>query len=166
MLDIGTRLDINNLPSGTDPADLDPARMHFLDVMWGDQKQTFELACQKRHFGGHQWYFVCPKTRRLCTILWRPPGATSFASRLAWGSRVAYAAQFRSRQGRLIHRAMQLRCNLGGPGWESLAGGKLPKPKYMRWRTYERMAAKARQAQVRALHKLTFVVEREGLGRR
>jgi hypothetical protein len=44
--------------------------------------------------------------------------------------------------------------------------GDPPKPKRMRWRTYEHLAAKARQAQIRALHKLTYVVEREGLRRR
>ena len=156
MLDIGTRLDINNLPSGTKVADLNPDRRQFLEITWGDRKQPFELACEKRHFGGHQWYFVCPRTRRLCTILWRPPGATSFASRQAWGPKVAYACQFRSRQGRLIHRAMQLRTELGGPGWESLAGGDPPKPKWMRWRTYERLAEQARVAQARALHKLCY----------
>lgn len=44
--------------------------------------------------------------------------------------------------------------------------GDPPKPKWMRWHTYDRLAAKARHGQARALHKLSYVVEREGSGRR
>ena len=166
MLDIGSKIDINEPERAAKVRALDQSQMQFLEVRVGDQKQTISLTCRKRHFGGVQWYFVCPRTNRLCSVLWRPPGATSYASRQAWGSQVAYVSQFRSRQGRLIHRAMQLRTELGGPGWESLAMGDPPKPKWMRWHTYDRLAAKARDARARALHKLTYVVERKGLGRR
>ena len=59
---------------------------------------------------------------------------------------------------------MQLPSELVAPAGVSLALGDPPKPKWMRWHTYERLAAKARDAQVRALHKLSYVVVRAGLG--
>jgi hypothetical protein len=37
------------------------------------------------HFGGRQWYFVCPYTKRRVSVLWMPPGARYFACRQRWG---------------------------------------------------------------------------------
>jgi hypothetical protein len=51
----------------------------------GDLSQSISLAAKPRRFGGHQWYFVCPVTGRLASVLWRPPGAKRFCSRQAWG---------------------------------------------------------------------------------
>ena len=163
MLDIGSKLDINDPDRAAKVKKLDPAHQNFLRVTVGEAEQTIWLTCRKRHFGGVQWYFACPKTNRLCSVLWRPPGAAYFASRQAW--RVAYVSQFRSRQGRLIHRAMQLRCNLGGPGWEALLGDDPPKPKWMRWHTFDRLLTKAHYAQARALRQLSYVVARDNLAR-
>jgi hypothetical protein len=56
--------------------------------------QTITLVPKPRHFGGYQWYFVCPAMNRYASVLWMPPGANRFCSRQAWGRRVAYASQF------------------------------------------------------------------------
>jgi hypothetical protein len=53
--------------------------------------QWVSLVARPRHFGGKQWYFICPATSRLASVLWKPPGARQFCSRHAWERRkVAY----------------------------------------------------------------------------
>ena len=56
-----------------------------------------------RHFGGRQWYFLCPYMNCLVSVLWMPPGASSFGCREWWGRPVAYASQFLDRDNR-AHR--------------------------------------------------------------
>jgi hypothetical protein len=103
----------------------------------GELKQTITLARQPRHFGGGQWYFVCPRTCRPASVLWRPLGAQSFACRQSWGRQVAYQSQFLDAIGRAhlgkdrINRRL---CSIGPfdpDEWEFP-----PKPKWMRWTTY------------------------------
>lgn len=100
--------------------------------------QEIALESQPRHFGGRQWYFVCPKLHRLVSVLWRPNGASTFASRQAWGRSVAYASQFETWHDRAITRARHLRRELGGEDWQLSYGETMSgKPKGMHWRTYE-----------------------------
>jgi len=56
--------------------------------------QQIALVARSRHFGGRQWFFQCPATHRLATVLWKPPGADRFCSRQSWGRQVAYHSQF------------------------------------------------------------------------
>jgi hypothetical protein len=102
-----------------------------------DMEQTISLIPKPRKFGGHQWYFVCPDMNRCCSVLWMPPGATRFCSRQAWGNRVAYASQFLDPTNRAHRGKAKIKGRLIGnrdPNeWELP-----PKPKWMRWRTYDR----------------------------
>src|SRR5262245_37487887 len=66
----------------------------WLRIQLGDLDQTIILVPKPRHFGGHQWYFVCPEMNRHSSVMWMPPGAERFCSRQAWGKQVAYASQF------------------------------------------------------------------------
>ena len=66
----------------------------LLDLSFQEGQQTFSLVSEPRHFGGLQWYVVCSRTGRRARVLYRPLGATFFASRHAWGHRAAYASQF------------------------------------------------------------------------
>jgi len=94
-----------------------------------------------RHFGGVQWYFICPVTNRHASVLWRPPGARRFASRHAWPRSVAYASQFLTPYHRAWHGQEKIKYRLIAdldPDEWSLP----PKPKWMRWATYNRYAAK------------------------
>jgi hypothetical protein len=50
--------------------------------------QQITLVSRPRHFGGCQFFFVCPVTGGLATVLWKPPGAARFCSRQAWGRQV------------------------------------------------------------------------------
>jgi hypothetical protein len=105
----------------------------------GDAPQFIQLATERRRLGGRQWYFVCSRTGRRASVLWRPPGATRFYCRQAWGSRVAYQSQFLDRdnrahlgQSKIKNRLIR---DLDPDDWDLP-----PKPKWMRWRTYQRYA--------------------------
>jgi hypothetical protein len=105
-----------------------------MEIRLGNTEQTIFLVPKSRHFGGSQWYFICPVVNGCCSVLWRPPGAKRFASRQAWGRRrVAYSSQFLDRDNR-AHRGKakiksRLIANLDPDDWEFP-----PKPKWMRWR--------------------------------
>ena len=72
------------------------------------------------------------------SVLWMPPGADRFCSRETWGSRrVAYASQFADRDNRAHIGQAKIKARLIAnldPGEWNLP----PKPKWMRWRTYDR----------------------------
>ena len=105
----------------------------------GDSIQQTTLVWRSRHFGGCQWFFVCPATGRLATVLWKPPGASRFCSRQAWGRQVAYASQFLDRDSRAHHGQAKLNARLCSIGqFDPDEWNFPPKPKWMRWKTYRR----------------------------
>jgi len=109
----------------------------WLRIQMGDTEQTILLTTRPRRFGGHQWYFICPVMNRCASVLWRPPGATRFGSRQAWGRRVAYTSQFLDRDNRAHRGKANIKRRLIGdcdPDEWDLP----PKPKWMRWGTYNR----------------------------
>ena len=113
----------------------------WLELSFGDRQQTSSLVSSPRHFGGLQWYVVCPRTRRRVRVLFRPLGATFFASRHAWGRSAAYASQFLDPIGRAWRVKEKVKARLMGdqdPDEWDLP----PKPKGMRWKTYEKWEAK------------------------
>ena len=111
----------------------------LLDLSFQGRQQSFSLVSHPRHFGGLQWYAVCPRTSR--RVLYRPSGATFFASRYAWGRRAAYASQFLDPIGRAWRTKLKVKAALLGDAdpdeWDLP-----PKPKGMRWGTYERWVAR------------------------
>jgi hypothetical protein len=86
-------------------------------------------------YGGRRWWFRCPRTYRKTTKLYLPNGGWHFWSRQAYG--LGYACQRETRFDRLQRRAATLNRELGGEGWSTW---DVPprKPKWMRWRTYDR----------------------------
>ena len=74
-----------------------------------------------------------PKQLRVGMISW----ANTFASRRAY--RLGYPSQRESPRDRSITCAFKLRGRLNGEGG---IGDYIPKPKWMRWRTYEREIAR------------------------
>jgi len=109
----------------------------------GKLDQRLDLIAEPRHFGGQQWYVQCPVTQKKCSVLWLPPGASRFCSRQAWGKQVAYSTQFEAQFDRAISAREKVKSRLIGDlnprEWELP-----PKPKWMRWNTYERLAEKYR----------------------
>jgi hypothetical protein len=131
------------IASGIIAADMSGPIEGWFQICIGDLDQRITLVARRRHFGGRQWFFVCPYLNQRATVLWRPPGAHRFACRQRWGRQVAYASQFcspidRAHQGKA--RINQRLRAIGGfdPDEWDLA----PKPKWMRWSTYNRAVEK------------------------
>jgi hypothetical protein len=114
----------------------DPSRAWF-QIAIGRFSQQITLVSRPRHLGGRQWFFACPATGRLATVLWKPPGASRFCSRQAWGRRVAYRSQFQNASDRAYLGKERIKARLIGDlnpeDWELP-----PKPKWMRRKTYDR----------------------------
>ena len=127
------------IASGLLSASMETERDGWLRIQIGQLDQWIPLRRQPRRFGSGQWYFECPKTYRLCSTVWMPPGARSFASRQAWGRQVAYASQFQTWYDRALTQGQALRSKLGGADWAGYNGDDPPKPKWMRWKTYNRI---------------------------
>ena len=132
----------DEIASGLITADLSSIEGWFR-IQLGSLDQRIMLTTRRRHFGGRQWYFVCPYTNRPASVLWKPPGAQSFASRQKWQRQVAYASQFMDRDARAHQGKAKITsrlCSIGGfdPDQWDLP----PKPKWMRWKTYNRMVEK------------------------
>jgi hypothetical protein len=125
------------IASGLITANMEGKYGGWLRILIGGLDQRIDLVTHSRHFGGRQWYFECPVTHRHCSGLWMPPGATRFCSRQTWGRQVAYASQFADPDNRAhIGKAKiksQLIADLDPDEWDLP-----PKPKWMRWRTYNR----------------------------
>jgi len=72
----------------------DDARYGTMRIVTDWIDQTIALVAQPRHFGGWQWYFVCPRECQPVSVLWLPPGQRFFAGRKSWGKNVAYLSQY------------------------------------------------------------------------
>jgi hypothetical protein len=125
------------IASGTISADLSGLHEGWLRVQLGNLDQRITLIARRRHYGGRQWYFVCPVTYRLASVLWKPNGATRFCSRQTWGRQVAYQSQFNDATNRAHSGQAKIKARLIGDNdpdeWDLP-----PKPKWMRWATYNR----------------------------
>lgn len=129
------------IASGVISADMTDASRAWFRVAIGRFVQQITLVSRPRHYGGRQWFFQCPATDRRATVLWRPPGASKFCSRQAWGRQVAYRSQFLDRDNRAHAGKQRIKARLIGDldpdEWELP-----PKPKWMRWETYARYEQK------------------------
>lgn len=102
------------------------------------ERESYRIGLQttQQPLGGVRWWFRCPRTGRRAVRLFLPRGGHQFWSRHAYG--LGYASQREDRMGRAQLQATKVYGALGGMGnWRD---GAPPKPKWMRWRTYERLA--------------------------
>jgi hypothetical protein len=125
------------IASGTISADMSGQNEGWLRIQLGSLDQRIILIARHRHFGGKQWYFMCPVRNRPASVLWKPSGATRFCSRQTWGRQVAYQSQFNDTTNR-AHAGKEriksrLIAHLDPNEWDLP-----PKPKWMRWATYKR----------------------------
>jgi hypothetical protein len=125
----------DEIASGMISADMSGAREGWLRIQIGRLDQWITLTARPRHFGGRQWYFVCPARNRLASVLWKPNGATRFCSRQTWGRQVAYQSQFNDATNRAHAGKARIKsrliADLDPDAWDLP-----PKPKWMRWATY------------------------------
>jgi hypothetical protein len=150
--------------TGRITADMSGERTGWLHIRVGRLDQCISLVARRRHFGGRQWFFKCPRLHSLATVLWMPPGGDTFAFRQRWGRQVAYASQFMDRVARGHQGAETIKsklCSIGGfaPDEWDLP----PKPKWMRWRTYNHMVEKFDRYKAMVEEGLLGAVKRLGL---
>jgi hypothetical protein len=105
------------------------------DYREGDRVELYRvrLAWTMPTYGGRRWWFECPITRRVVAKLYLPNGGHRFWSRRAY--RLGYACQRETRHDRLLRKARKLSYALGGDGDPEVPPSK---PKWMRWKTYDR----------------------------
>jgi len=131
------------IASGFITADMSGPDEGWFRIQIGQLDQRINLVSCPRHFGGRQWYFLCPSTNRRASVLWKPPGARYFACRQRWGRQVAYASQFLSRADRAHEGQAKIKsrlCSIGG--FDPDEWRFPPKPKWMRWSTYNQAVEK------------------------
>src|SRR6476619_7329270 len=127
------------IATGTISADMSGKDEGWFRIQLGSLDQRIILVPRARHFGGRQWYFMCPVRNQPASVLWKPNGATRFCSRQTWGRQVAYQSQFNDVTSRAHAGQARIKtrlCSLGGldpEDWDFP-----PKPKGMRWQTYNR----------------------------
>ncbi len=129
------------IASGFISAGMENAEDGWLRLQIGKLEQSIELRAEPRHFGGRQWYFICPVSRRKVSVLWYLPGARHFASRHAWRGQVAYKSQFETPTDRAHRGQDKIKQRLIG-NTESTGWNFPEKPKWMRWHTYNRHVEK------------------------
>jgi hypothetical protein len=150
--------------SGYVTADMSGEHAGWLRIRLGRLDQCINLMARRRHFGGRQWFFKCPHMHSLATVLWMPPGADTFACRQKWLRQVAYASQFMDRVARGHQGAAAIKSRLCSIGRFAPDEWDLPpKPKWMRWRTYNRMVEKFDRYEAMVEEGLLGAVKRLGL---
>jgi hypothetical protein len=147
----GTRTDPRNIQwihphcgeiaSGFVSADMSGPREGWLCIKIGNFNQLIVLEGQPRRFGGRQWYFVCPLTKRPVSVVWKPEGSKQFCSRQAWGSQVAYLSQFGGWVDRAHLGKARIKAKLLGSS-DPAVSDLPPKPKGMRRSSYESLVAR------------------------
>lgn len=110
----------------------------------GDERDdvtcTVPLVTLPRHYGGRIWYFVCPATGRRARKLYKWPRIDGFCHREAVRPKPTYACQRVGGGERINAQRWALRRKLGD-NFTTLFDEPW-KPKRMRWRTFERFAAR------------------------
>jgi hypothetical protein len=130
-----------DVATGMISADMSGRYEGWFRIQLGNLDQWITLIPQNRYFGGRQWYFMCPTMNRPVSVLWKPNGATQFCSRQTWGRRVAYQSQFNDATNRAHAGKARIKsrliADLDPDEWDLP-----PKPKWMRWATYNRHVAR------------------------
>ena len=107
---------------------------------WKDEQYPVRIARTPCHLGGSRAWFICPALgcgRRVAILF----GGGIFACRHCY--RLAYASSREDAGDRATRRADRIRALLG---WEpGILNGEGCKPKWMRWRTFDRLSAKHNQ---------------------
>jgi len=101
---------------------------------------TIRLSSLPLQYGGRRWYMHCPLTHRRVLKLYKFGGIEQFCSRTAIRPLPTYASQRTSGGSRIIDQRWALRRKMGDRFSDLFS--EPCKPKWMRWRTFERYAAR------------------------
>ena len=119
--------------------------------------QRIRLVTVAQRLGGRRWYAACPVTGVRCLKLYLPPGASRFAARGAW-RRLGYRVQREAPYDQAIRRAFKLRRRLGDD--HGAIGDPIAKPRWMRWRTFDRQRAVIERVEARVEGYLAAFLDR------
>lgn len=103
---------------------------------WKDEEYPVRIVRTRCNLGGYRPWFICPACGcgRRVAILY---GGAIFACRRC--HHLAYTSSRKDFDGRMTRRADTIRARLG---WEpGILNGTGEKPKWMRWRTFRRLAS-------------------------
>jgi hypothetical protein len=101
---------------------------------------TIRLSSLPLNYGGRRWYMHCPYTRRRALKLYKFGAIEQFCCRNAIRPLPTYDSQRTSGASRIIDQRWALRRKMGDTFSDLF--GEPYKPKGMRWRTFERYAAR------------------------
>ena len=99
----------------------------------------------RKPFGGRRVFFLCPRCECRACILYLRRG--TWACRRCHG--LAHWVEALSLRQRRVRRLVRLRERIGQAPGGAVLGPLPPKPKRMRWRTYERIASELVELQRR-----------------
>lgn len=99
------------------------------------------------HYGGRRWYLHCPYTDRRALMLYKFGAIEQFCHRTAIRPLPTYASQRTGGCDRIMAQRWALRRKLGDTVSDLF--GEPFKPKWKRWRTFERYAARDAQLAAR-----------------
>ncbi len=99
---------------------------------------TIRLSSLPLQYGGRRWYMHCPYTQRRVLKLYKFGAIEQFCSRTAIRPRPTYASQRTSGSDRIMAQRWAIRRKIGDTFSDLF--GEPYKPKWMRWRTFERYA--------------------------
>ena len=126
---------------GFDACLLDPdaawVRLHYSANGRAEDYRVWLSRCPC-HYGGHRWWWICPRSGRRVAKLYLPPGATVFAARQAY--RLAYRSQRVNALERSHRRQDRLYRELGAD-YQHFEQPPPRRPKGMHRRTHERLTA-------------------------
>lgn len=122
----------------------------------GPQRHSVQMVSTPCRFGGWRWWLLCPATGRRAVKLYLPNGGRRFLSRA--GYRLAYQSQRETVTGRAWRAIRKVDARLGVPG--GVDRDAIPKPKWMRWPTFERLCDRRGAAQDAIDDDLIRVVDR------
>lgn len=112
---------------------------------------TFGL-CGLHATTGDQGRFLCPSCRRRVAVLYLP--GMLAACRKCYN--ICYSSQCEDFGSRAMRRMGQIEARLGDPGYNDFP----PKPKRMRWHTYERLWEKYQVADYQSMAGLLKIMQR------
>jgi hypothetical protein len=119
--------------------------------------QRFRLEAQPCRFGGRRWFAICPATHARAAKLYCL-GGSGFHARRRYG-RVAYRTQ---RASKAIDRVLMRRDRILVRKLKGDDPSFAPKPKWMRWKTYDRLTAQLWRAEEQLDAHLAVLVGRLG----
>src|SRR5262249_53998145 len=126
---------------------------------WKSENYPVRIDRTACHLGGSRPWFICPALGcgRRVAILY---GGAIFGCRHCY--RLTYASSREDSGDRATRRADRLRARLG---WEpGILNGEGGKPKWMRWRTFERLAAQHEELVGRSMQEMMVKFKLFGSG--